>query len=92
MSFEGAILDIARDAIFTIIIVAAPLLLVSLIVGLIVSIFQTVTSIQEQTLTFVPKIIAVFAALMLLGSWMLATMSGFMTTLWSNFSYYLSLV
>ena len=66
-------------------------MLVSLIVGLIVSIFQTVTSIQEQTLTFVPKIIAIFLVMMLCGSWMLDTMSGFMTDLWSKFSYYISM-
>ncbi|MDD6505361.1 MAG: flagellar biosynthesis protein FliQ, partial [Lachnospiraceae bacterium] len=71
---------------------SAPLLLVSLIVGLIVSIFQTVTSIQEQTLTFVPKILAVFITMMICGSWMINNMSGFMTELWSNFSYYLSMV
>ena len=55
MITQEAVLDIAREAIYTTIITSAPLLLVSLIVGLIVSIFQTVTSIQEQTLTFVPK-------------------------------------
>lgn len=91
MSLEGAILDVAKDAIYTIIITAIPLLLVSLIIGLIVSIFQTVTSIQEQTLTFVPKIIGVFVTMMICGSWMLDNMTGFMTELWSNFSYYLSL-
>jgi len=91
MITEGAVLDIAREAIYTIIITAAPLLLISLIIGLIVSIFQTVTSIQEQTLTFVPKIIGVFLTMMLLGSWMLNNMTGFMTDLWSNFSYYISL-
>ena len=74
-----AVTDIARDAIYTMIITAAPLLLVSLIIGLIVSIFQTVTSIQEQTLTFVPKIIAVFLTLMILGGWMLNKMVDFMT-------------
>ena len=91
MITEEAVLDIAREAIYTIIITAAPLLLVSLIIGLIGSIFQTVTSIQEQTLTFVPKILGVFITMMLLGSWMLNNMSGFMTDLWSNFSYYLSM-
>lgn len=91
MSLEGAILDVAKDAIYTIIITAIPLLLVSLIIGLIVSIFQTVTSIQEQTLTFVPKIIGVFVTMMICGSWMLNNMSGLITELWSNFSYYLSL-
>ena len=55
MISEGQVLDIAQEAIYWIIVCAAPMLLISLVVGLIVSIFQTVTSIQEQTLTFVPK-------------------------------------
>ena len=54
---EGQVLDIARQALYTIILCSAPLLIISLVVGLVVSIFQTVTSIQEQTLTFVPKIV-----------------------------------
>ncbi len=91
MITQDAVLDIARDAIYTIVIVSAPLLLISLIVGLIISIFQTVTSIQEQTLTFVPKILAVFVAMMLLGSWMMNTMIEMVQTLWSNFSYYTSM-
>lgn len=90
MITEGDVIAIAKDAIYTIIITAAPLLLISLIVGLIISIFQTVTSIQEQTLTFVPKILAVFVGIMILGSWMLNEMSDFMTRLWTNFSLYLS--
>lgn len=89
MITEGAILDIARDAIYTIVITSAPLLIVSLVIGLIISIFQTVTSIQEQTLTFVPKIVAVFIGLMICGSWILNQLSEFVTTLWSNFSIYL---
>lgn len=89
MITQGQVLDIARDAIYNIIITAAPLLLISLVIGLIVSIFQTVTSIQEQTLTFVPKILAVFLGMILLGSWMLNNMSDFMTRLWSDFSFYL---
>ena len=60
MITEGQVLDIARDALYTILTVSAPLLLLSLIVGLVVSIFQTVTSIQEQTMTFIPQIVAVF--------------------------------
>ena len=79
----------ARDAIYTIIICSAPLLLISLVVGLIISIFQTVTSIQEQTLTFVPKIIAVFVGMIFFGSWILTNLSEFMTNLWSNFGVYL---
>ena len=91
MITQDAVLDIAYKAIFNIIIVSAPLLLVSLIVGLIISIFQTVTSIQEQTLTFVPKILAVFITLMLAGSWMMNVMIEFVNELWSNFSYFTSM-
>lgn len=80
--------EITSNALFLIIKVSLPVLLVSLIVGLIISIFQTVTSIQEQTLTFVPKIICVFLALILFGNWMLTAMVEFMNTLWSNFSLY----
>ena len=69
----------------------SPILLVGMAVGLIISIFQTVTSIQEQTLTFVPKILCVFLAMMLCGSWMLDNMSGFMVDLWSDFSRYVSM-
>ena len=89
MISESAVLDIARDAIYTIIITSAPLLLVSLIIGLIVSIFQTVTSIQEQTLTFVPKILAIFVALLIFGHWMMNTMVEFMVRLWSDFTVYI---
>lgn len=89
MITEGQVLDIAREALFLIIRVSTPLLLISLIIGLIISIFQTVTSIQEQTLTFVPKIIAVFLGLMLIGGWMLEQLSGFMVDLWSDFGIYL---
>ena len=80
---------IAEQAIFTIIKCAAPMLLVSLVVGLCVSIFQTVTSIQEQTLTFVPKVLAIFLVLMLAGHWIMNTMVEFMTNLWTNFNLYI---
>ncbi len=89
MITEAQVLDIARETIYTIIISAAPPLIVSLVVGLVVSIIQTVTSIQEQTLTFVPKIIAVFASIMLFGSFILNHITTFMTELWSDFSVYL---
>ena len=80
---------IASNALFTIIKCAAPVLLVSLCVGLIVSIFQTVTSIQEQTLTFVPKVLAIFLTIMILGHWMLNNMVEFMEKLWAGFSLYI---
>ncbi|MDO4188804.1 MAG: flagellar biosynthesis protein FliQ [Lachnospiraceae bacterium] len=81
--------QILRSGLYTIIISAAPLLLVSLAVGLIISIFQTVTSIQEQTLTFVPKILAVFATLMLVGHWIANNLTTFTADLWSNFAVYI---
>lgn len=82
------VMAIASSALFLVIKVAAPVLLVSLVVGLTISIFQTVTSIQEQTLTFVPKVISIFLALILLGNWMATELSGFMVELWSDFSRY----
>ena len=90
MITQGEVLDIASQAIYTIIVVSAPLLLVSLIIGLIISIFQTVTSIQEQTLTFVPKILAVFVGMMIFGSWILTPLTEYITDLWSNFGVFLS--
>lgn len=80
---------IARDALFLIIKSSAPVLLISLSIGLIVSVFQTATSIQEQTLTFVPKIVCVFLGLMLFGHWILNNISNYMIDLWSNFSLYI---
>lgn len=83
------VVAIANDAYWTIIKLSAPVLLVSLVVGLVISIFQTITSIQEQTLTFVPKILVVFATLMLLGHWMLNNLSEYITKMWSDFSVYI---
>lgn len=80
---------IAAEALFTIVKCAAPLLLVSLVIGLAVSVFQTVTSIQEQTLTFVPKILAIFVTLMILGHWIMNNMVEYMVKLWSDFSVYI---
>ena len=83
-----AVMDITKQALFLIIKVSLPVLLVSLCVGLAVSIFQTVTSIQEQTLTFVPKIVCVFLSLVLFGNWMMTSLVEFMTTLCTNFGMY----
>ena len=83
------VMEIANEALYTIILTSAPLLLVSLVIGLIISIFQTVTSIQEQTLTFVPKILGVFLAMMLLGHWMLTQLINLITDLWSDFTIYI---
>ena len=69
MSF-GMAVDLLRSAVLEILLLSAPILLVGMVVGLIVSIIQATTSIQEQTLTFVPKIAAILGALMLFGPWM----------------------
>ncbi|MBO5228142.1 MAG: flagellar biosynthesis protein FliQ [Lachnospiraceae bacterium] len=82
------VMDIAQEALWLIVTTVAPCLLVTLVVGLIVSIFQTVTSIHEQTLTFVPKILATFLMLLLIGGWMLDNLSTFMEVLWSAFGEY----
>lgn len=69
------VIDIARQVVWVIVETSAPMLIVSLVVGLVISIFQTITSIQEQTLTFVPKFLAIMAVLILAGGWMLNNMS-----------------
>lgn len=85
----NTVTEIIRSGLYTIIKCAAPMLLISLVVGLAISIFQTITSIQEQTLTFVPKLIAIFATIMLLGHWIVGELVGFTEQLWSNFSLYI---
>ena len=79
------VIDITSQAIWLIIKCSAPMLLASLIVGLIISIFQTVTSIQEQTLTFVPKILTVFLVLILTGNWILTNIVTFIQEIYSRF-------
>lgn len=83
------VVEMAQDALYVILSTSAPLLLISLIVGLIVSIFQTVTSIQEQTLTFVPKIVSIFVGILIFGGWILNTIVEYMEQLWSNFAVYI---
>ncbi|HNR87203.1 MAG TPA: flagellar biosynthesis protein FliQ [Spirochaetota bacterium] len=68
------VIKILREALMVTMIVSAPILGVGMIVGLIISIFQTTTSIQEQTLTFVPKIIAIFAVVVISASWIISTL------------------
>jgi len=74
---EQFLLDMSRDAMMTILKVSVPVLLAGMIVGLAVSIFQATTQIQEQSLHFVPKIIAMLVALLILGAWMLTVMKEF---------------
>ncbi|GLC32362.1 flagellar biosynthesis protein FliQ [Clostridium omnivorum] len=74
---ENMVMSIIKDAIQTGLLVAAPILIVSLAVGLIISIFQATTQIQEQTLTFVPKIIAAAIIGLIAGPWMMHTIVNF---------------
>ena len=80
----GEVTVILRQGIFQVITVASPLLLSALIVGLIVAILQATTSIQEQTLTFVPKIVAILVMLALLGGWMFSSLSEYTIELFSR--------
>jgi flagellar biosynthetic protein FliQ len=86
---ENVVIDIIREALWIIIKVSAPMLLVSLVVGLVVSILQTITSIQEQTLTFVPKFIAIFLVIMLFGGWIMTETRDFFIELMNNIQYYI---
>ena len=86
---EEVIIDIFTQTLVLIIKVSAPMLLVSLVVGLVISILQTITSIQEQTLTFVPKLLAIFLTLMLAGNWVLTMLKEFIIELF-QFQVYLN--
>lgn len=77
----GTVIALMRGGIFQILMLAAPILFAALIVGLVVAIFQATTSIQEQTLTFVPKIMTILAMLALLGGWMFASLKDYTITL-----------
>lgn len=81
---EEFVVALGRDAVMTALMVAAPILGFSLVTGLVVSIFQAVTQINEITLTFVPKILAVFLSLALFGPWSMGVMVGFSERLLGN--------
>ncbi|TCP30316.1 flagellar biosynthetic protein FliQ [Scopulibacillus darangshiensis] len=82
------ILSIAEKGVMTTLIVSGPLLAIALIVGLVVSIFQATTQIQEQTLAFIPKIAAVLFALILFGPWMLSKMLAFTQDIFANLNHF----
>ena len=84
------VITIARQTVWVIVKTSVPILLASMIVGLVISLFQTLTSIQEQTLTFVPKLIAILIAIMVMGAWMLNEIVAFINQLWGNFSQYIT--
>ena len=72
------VLDVARDSIITLVLVSSPLMLVGLVVGVVISLFQALTQIQEQTLIFVPKILAIFVTLLLALPFMADSLHGYM--------------
>ncbi|MBU0943429.1 MAG: flagellar biosynthesis protein FliQ [Proteobacteria bacterium] len=78
------VVDICRKAVQTSLMMAAPMLLAGMIVGLIVSIFQAATQINEQTLTFIPKIVAVFITLLLMTPWLIQTMTSFTRSIFTS--------
>jgi len=81
---QGIVINILTQAITTVIICAAPMLIIAMVVGLLVSIFQATTQINEQTLAFVPKIVCVMLALLLFGSFIFATVGGFVNRLFNE--------
>lgn len=86
---ESSVIYIAQDALKVILYVSAPVLIISMVVGLVVSIFQATTQIQEQTLTFVPKIVSVIAAIALFGSWMLRVLIEYFQGILMNMNQYI---
>jgi flagellar biosynthesis protein FliQ len=83
------VIAIAEEGIWTVLIISGPLLIIALVVGLLVSIFQATTQIQEQTLAFVPKIVAVLLGLVILGPWMLSHMTSYTSDILSNLIRYI---
>ena len=84
MVSQGDVINILTQAITTVVICAAPMLIVAMVVGLIVSIFQATTQINEQTLAFVPKIVAVMLSLLVFGSFIFSTIGGFVARLFDS--------
>jgi flagellar biosynthetic protein FliQ len=83
------IIGLASEAVFVVLKASAPMLVLALVVGLLVSIFQATTQIQEQTLAFVPKIIAVFVSIIIFGPWILNTVIDFTYNLLNNLHNYI---
>lgn len=83
------VIQLAQEALFMVMLVSAPMLGLGLIVGLMVSVFQATTSIQEQTLAFIPKIVAVFLAILVFGPWMLKLMVDYVAKIFMNLPNYI---
>jgi flagellar biosynthetic protein FliQ len=81
---ELEVIELGREAILTLLKISAPIMGMALVVGLIIALFQTLTSIQEMTLTFVPKILVIFVSVLLFLPYMLSTLSGFTVSLYDR--------
>ena len=81
---QELVIGIAENGVWTVLLVAGPLLIIALVLGLLVSIFQATTQIQEQTLAFIPKIVGVLVALIVFGPWMLGQITNFTYQIYSN--------
>lgn len=84
------VIYLGREAMFTVLLVSSPILGISLLIGILVSFFQATTHLQEQTLTFVPKIIGVLAVLVLFGSWMMNVMLSYVSNLFINMNHFVT--
>jgi len=83
------VIQLAQEALLIVMLVSAPMLGLGLLVGLLVSVFQATTSIQEQTLAFIPKIVAVFVAILVFGPWMLRLMVDYVSKIFMNLPNYI---
>jgi flagellar biosynthetic protein FliQ len=79
---DAVVINVATQAIFLVLILSGPILITAMAVGFVIALLQTITSIQEQTLTFVPKTLLVFGVIIALGPWLLSTMVGYLSNLW----------
>jgi flagellar biosynthetic protein FliQ len=86
---DAWVMDVTKNTLETMLLVAGPLLAISLFVGLLVSVFQALTQINESTLSFIPKILAIGGGLLILGPWMLRIMTNFTTGLYENLNLFL---
>lgn len=89
--YENIVIGLANEAVVTVLLISAPILGAGLIIGLLISILQATTQLQEMTLVFVPKIVVTLLVIVLFGPWMLNVMTGYMYELWVNIPNMISL-
>ena len=82
-------MDYASQALYLVLVISLPPIVIASVIGIVLSLVQAVTQLQEQTLTFVPKIVAVFLGMLIFGAFILTTLTDYMTELWTNFSTFL---